>query len=99
MSNILCPNEKFYSIIQDINLQGQYVHAIDENLKSVTFNVYDTCKRDHFLHIFIHNEYSITKKQPIHFETLVPPVIMDSLLKVNHFLIVFIITKSSSEHI
>lgn len=97
MSNILCPNEKFYSIIQDINLQGQYVHAIDENLKSVTFNVFDACKRDHFIKIFILDEYPITKKQPLNFETLVPPVIIDSLLKVNNLLLVFIITKSSSE--
>ncbi|VVC31033.1 Fanconi anemia complex, subunit FancL, WD-repeat containing domain,Zinc finger, RING-type,Zinc finger [Cinara cedri] len=90
LNNTLYPDDKFYTLIEDINLYGQYVHSIDENLRSVTFNVLDKCKRDHFIKIFIHDDkYPVTKRKTLFFETLVPPVIMDSLLKINTILKLF----------
>jgi len=76
-------NEKFHSVIQEVNLYGQYVHQIDENLKHITFNVLDMCKHSHFIKIFIPDEYPKIKKQPLFFETMVPTVSLKLFLKVN----------------
>lgn len=76
-------DEKFYTVIQEINLCSQYVYKIDENLKHVTFNVIDICKQDHLITIFIPDDYAVIKKQELSFETIIPLVIMNSLLKVS----------------
>jgi len=83
LQNLSNVDEKLYSLIQEVNLHGQYVHKIDQNLKHVTFNVLDTCKQNHFIKIFIPDEYPMVKKQPLYFETLVPSVSLNSFLKVN----------------
>lgn len=76
-------DEKFFTIIQEINVYSQYVHTIDENLKHVTFNVIDICRRDHLITIYIPDDYVLNKKQALHFETTIPSVSINSLLKVN----------------
>lgn len=76
-------DEKFYSVIQEINLYSQYVHKIDDNLKHVTFNAIDICKQDHLITIFIPDDYAVIKKQALSFETIIPLVTMNSLLKVH----------------
>ncbi|XP_022175544.1 E3 ubiquitin-protein ligase FANCL-like isoform X2 [Myzus persicae] len=76
-------DEKFHSVIEEVNLYGQYVHKIDENLKHITFNVLDTCKHSHFIKIFIPDEYPKIKKQPLCFETMVPSVSLNLFLKMN----------------
>lgn len=75
-------DEKFYTVIQEINLYSHYVYNIDENLKHVTFNVIDICKQDHLITIFIPDDYAVIKKQELSFETKIPLVIINSLLKV-----------------
>lgn len=76
-------DEKLYSVIREINVYSQYVHAIDERLNHVVFNVLDTCKHDHFLTIYIPEDYPMCKKQSLHFDSLIPSVAMNSLTKVN----------------
>lgn len=83
LQNLSNVDEKFYSLIQEVNIHGQYVHKIDQNLKHITFNVLDMCKHNHFIKIFIPDEYPIVKKQPLCFETLVPPVSLKLFLKMN----------------
>jgi len=83
LQNLSNVDEKFYSLIQEVNLHGQYVHKIDQNLKHITFNVLDMCKHNHFIKIFIPDEYPIVKKQPLCFETLVPSVSLKLFLKVS----------------
>lgn len=70
-------------MIQEVNLYGQYVHQIEENLKHVTFNVLDMCSHSHFIKIFIPDEYPKIKKHPLCFETVVPTVSLNLFLKVN----------------
>lgn len=82
-------HEKFHSVIQEVNLYGQYVHTIDENLKHITFNVLDMCKHSHFIKIFIPDEYPMIKKQPLCFETMVPSVSLNLFLKMNTILNLF----------
>ncbi|KAL4154531.1 hypothetical protein QTP88_000389 [Uroleucon formosanum] len=82
-------DDKFHSVIQEVNLYGQYVHTIDENLKHITFNVLDMCKHSHFIKIFIPDEYPMIKKQPLRFETMVPSVSLNLFLKVNTILNLF----------
>lgn len=84
MSNSYLHNsEKFYSLIQEVNIYGPFIYSIDENLKHITFNVIDICKRNHFITIYIPDDYPMVKKKMLYFETMVPPVTMNSLLKVN----------------
>lgn len=42
--------------------------------------------RNHFLTIYIPDEYPIAKQQLLNFETMIPSVSMNSLLKVNNCL-------------
>jgi len=70
-------------VIQEVNLYGQYVHKIDENLRHITFNVLDMCKQNHFIKIFIPDEYPMIKNQSLCYETIVPSVVLKSFLKVN----------------
>ena len=83
----ICVNEKFYSVIQEVNLYGQYVHKIDENLNHITFSVLDICRHSHFIKIFIPDEYPKVKNQPLSFETMIPSVSLNLFLKVNILLI------------
>lgn len=75
-------DEKFYTVIQEINLYSQYVYKIDHDLKHITFNVIDIYRHDHLITIFIPDDYVMIKKQALSFETIIPLVIMNSLLKV-----------------
>ncbi|XP_028044428.1 E3 ubiquitin-protein ligase FANCL isoform X1 [Rhopalosiphum maidis] len=83
LRNLNYVDEKFYSLIQEVNLYGQFVHEIDENLKHITFNVLDMCKHNHFIKILIPEEYPMVKKQPLCFETIIPSVGLNLLLKMN----------------
>lgn len=75
-------DEKFYSVIQEVNVYGQYVHQIDENLKHITFNVFDMYRQDHFIKIFLPDEYPMVKKTTLCFEAILPSVSMNSFSKV-----------------
>ncbi|XP_016659495.1 uncharacterized protein LOC100161477 isoform X5 [Acyrthosiphon pisum] len=88
-SSYIFNEEKFHSVIQEVNLYGQYVHTIDENLKHITFNVLDMCKHSHFIKIFIPDEYPMIKKQPLCFETMVPSVSLNLFLKMTTILNLF----------
>jgi len=70
-------------VIQEVNIYDQYIHDIDENLKYITFNVLDICRRNHFIKIYIPEEYSEIKNKPLEFDAMVPLIIIDSFLKVN----------------
>lgn len=83
LSNSYLPSEQFYSLIQEVNTHSQFVHTIDENLKHITFNVRDICNRNHFITIYIPDEYPMVKKKSLYFETMIPPVTTNSLSKVN----------------
>lgn len=85
--NDLWTNDNFYNIIQEVNLCGQYVHQMDENLKHVTFNVLDLCKRNHFIKVHVPDDYP-TAKSMLLFETVLPSVTTNSLSKVSNFFIV-----------
>jgi len=76
-------DEKFHSVIQEVNLYGQYVQQIDENLKHITFNILDMRRNSHFIKIFIPDDYPKIKKKSLCFETMVPTVILNLFLKVN----------------
>lgn len=76
-------------MIQEVNLFNQFVHTIDENVKHIKFNVLDMCKRNHFIIVYIPDEYPVITKQGLYFETIVPPVIMNSLLRVIYLFIFF----------
>ncbi|XP_025196752.1 E3 ubiquitin-protein ligase FANCL isoform X2 [Melanaphis sacchari] len=89
LQNLSYVDEKFYSLIQEVNLYGQYVHKIDENLKHITFNVLDMCKHNHFIKIFIPDEYPMVKKQPLCFETIIPSVSSNLFLKMNTIINLF----------
>lgn len=78
-------------MIQEINLYSQFVHTIDENLKHIKFNVLDVCRRNHFIIVYIPDEYPKITKQGLYFETVLPSVIMNSLLRVTNLFIIFII--------
>lgn len=80
-------DEKFYAVIQEVNLYSQFVHTIDESLKHIKFNVLDTHRRNHFIIVYIPDEYPIVTKQGLYFETMVPSVIMNSLLRVTYLFI------------
>lgn len=56
---------------------------MDENLKHVTFNVLDLCKRNHFIKVYVPDDYPTTKSMLL-FETMLPSVIVNSLSKVNN---------------
>lgn len=75
-------DEKFCSIIQEIILYEEYLHTIDDNLKYITFNILDPCRRDHFIKIYINEGYPINKDKPLYFDTMLPSTI-NSLFKVN----------------
>lgn len=75
--------EKFYSVIQEVNAYCQHVHTIDEKLNHIIFNVLDGCMQNHFLTIYIPEDYPMGKKQSLHFESTVPSITMISLTKVN----------------
>lgn len=77
-------NDKFYTVIEEINLYDQYVHSIDEHLKHVIFKVVDNLRRDHFITIYIPDKYPIENQ--LLFETMVPSIIMNSYSKVINFL-------------
>lgn len=83
----LSNDEKFYAVVQEVNLYSQFVHTIDESLKHIKFNVLDTCRRDHFIIVYIPDEYPKIIKQGLYFETMVPSVIMNSLLRVTYLFI------------
>lgn len=76
------PFETFYNLIKEIRSYSQYVHTIENDLKHITFNVLDAYKRNHLIKIYIPIEYVMTKKQQLHFETKIPIVAVNSLLKV-----------------
>lgn len=76
------PFETFYDLIKEINSYSQYVHTIEKDLKHITFNVLDAYNRNHLIKMYIPIEYCMTKKQPLHFETMIPIVAVNSLLKV-----------------
>lgn len=76
------PFETFYYLIKEIVSYSQYVHTIEKDLKYITFNVLDAYKRNHLIKTYIPIEYFMTKKQPLHFETKIPIVAVNSLLKV-----------------
>lgn len=76
------PFETFYDLIKEIHSYSQYVHTIEKDLKHITFNVLDAYKRNHLIKTYIPIEYVMTKKQPLHFETKIPIVAVNSLVKV-----------------
>lgn len=77
--------ETFYNVINEINSFSQYVYTIDENLNFVTFNVLDECRHNHLIKIYIPQEYTLSNKQQLIFETELPLVAKNSLLMVNKF--------------
>lgn len=77
-------HETFYNVVKEINQFSQNVHSIEENLKHVTFNVLDECKRNHFIKIYIPEEYSLLNQQQLVFETELPLAAQNSLLMVNN---------------
>lgn len=93
LENITNLKENFYAVIQEINSYDQFIHKIDENINYITFNVLDNSKRQHLLTIYVPDEYPIIKKQPLHFETIVPPIVTNNLLKVNFNYLDFIFLK------
>lgn len=75
--------ENLYSVIQEANIYSQYVHEIDERLNYVIFNVLDTCRHNHFLKIYIPEDYPMCKNKSLNFESMIPYVAMNSFTKVN----------------
>jgi len=76
-------------VIQEIDLCGQYVHSIDDNLKHITFNVLDMCGRNHFIKINIPKDYSIIKNEPLYFDTIIPSICLNYLSNINTILELF----------